>query len=36
MSQKAPLSGARGFAIVLGGMLAIIALLWLVAALLAP
>jgi hypothetical protein len=35
-TDKAALSGAKGFAIILGAMLGIIGLLWLVAALVAP
>jgi preprotein translocase subunit SecG len=33
---KSTLSGPKGFAIVLGGMLGIMAVLWLLAALVAP
>ncbi|SEG71344.1 hypothetical protein SAMN04489712_109262 [Thermomonospora echinospora] len=33
---KAPMSGAKGFAVVIGGMFAIILVLWVLAALLAP
>lgn len=34
--NETPASGAKGLAVVLGGMLGIIGLLWLIAALIAP
>jgi preprotein translocase subunit SecG len=34
--EKAPMTGARGFAIVMGAMFAIMAVLWVIAAVLAP
>jgi hypothetical protein len=34
--DKAPTSGAKGFAVVLSAMLGIIGLLWLIAAMVAP
>ena len=36
MSDQKTMSGAKGFAIVLGSMLGIIAVLWLIATLVAP
>lgn len=35
-AEKTPMAGAKGFAIVVGGMFGIMAVLWLIAALLAP
>jgi hypothetical protein len=35
-SEKSTLSGAKGFAVILGSMLGVIALLWVLAALVAP
>ncbi|REE97529.1 hypothetical protein DFJ69_3002 [Thermomonospora umbrina] len=34
--EKAPLTGAKGFAVIVGGMFAIMAVLWAIAALAAP
>lgn len=34
--EKTPMTGAKGFAVILGSMFAIVAALWLVAALAAP
>ncbi|WP_161602746.1 hypothetical protein [Thermomonospora catenispora] len=34
--EKAPLSGAKGFALIVGGMFAVMLILWVIAAIAAP
>ncbi|MBA9001873.1 MULTISPECIES: hypothetical protein [Thermomonospora] len=34
--EKAPMSGAKGFALIIGGMFAVMLVLWLIATLAAP